>query len=97
MFDTTTDIPASLFLSALAPKTLAALYLDTVDSYEWIKSEDCKAAARASQGGALAALDAELRRRCIEFSAIGVNDQGHPCGEAIENAQREWFDQHSAF
>lgn len=99
MFNTTaTDIPASLLLGALPPKTLAGMYLDAVDAYEFIKSEDCRSAASAAVGGVLTAVQAELSARGLSYDDIEVvaegDHQGHPTGEKLEAAQAEWFDRH---
>lgn len=93
MFDVTaTDIPASALLGAFGPKTIAGLYLDAVDAYEFIKSEDSKGMARASMGGALQALEAELGRRGLEYSDIEVSDEGHPTGAKLDALQTAWFE-----
>lgn len=99
MFEiTATDIPASLLLGALPPKTLAGMYLDAVDAFEFIKSEDCRAAASAAVGGVLQAVEAELSSRGLSYEDIEVtmegDHQGHPRGEKLERLQTAWFDSH---
>lgn len=95
---TATDLPASLLLGALPPKTLAGMYLDAVDAWEFIKSEDCRSAATASQGGVMQAVQAEMARRGLSYDDIEVvaegDHQGHPTGEKLERLQTEWFEGH---